>query len=81
MCPRVPGSTERVPSSGQSFMILKEKLMYRHHPENQLQCGYAMSTISSMPDLASLILIVSSWTRFTIVDVALMGTRRYLVVV
>jgi hypothetical protein len=62
-------------------MQSKAKLIDRHHPENQLQCGYAMSTISSMPDLASLILIVSSWTRFTIVDVALMGTRRYLVVV
>jgi hypothetical protein len=81
MRPGIPGSTQRIPSSGQSFMILKEKLMYRHHPGNQLQCGYAMSTISSMLDLASLISIVSSWTRFTIVDVDLMGIRRYLVVV
>jgi len=62
-------------------MQSKTKLIYRLHPENQLQCGYAMSTISSMPDLGSLISIVSSWTRFTIVDVDLMGIRRYLVVV
>jgi hypothetical protein len=62
-------------------MQSKTKLIDRRHPENQLRCGYAMSTISSMPDLGSLISIACCWMRYTIVDVDLMGIRRYLAVV
>jgi len=62
-------------------MQSKAKLICRPHPENQRQCGYAMSIISLMPDLGSLISIACCWMRSTIADVGLMETRRYRLVV